>query len=113
MPDTFCARVALGEVRDRQPVQRLAVAHGNRINFSKPNELLVFDPYDWVEVEPGNGEVIVGLEALPDRLIVSKRSADYVFYGVSTDSTGGPVFNYRVVRRPRGLRQRFAAWLLA
>jgi hypothetical protein len=87
-----------------EKVVRIARADGSRVSFSTPDgRAWRFE--DWVVVR----EPIDALIPQNGRLVARGRRADYVFYGVTTDSTGRSVFNYVV--RPRGWRHRVARWL--
>ena len=52
---------------------------------------------NFVELTPGDGEQITGMEVFGTDLYVFKQTKFFVFYGNSTDGTGGSVFNYRMV----------------
>lgn len=69
----------------------------SRVSFSAPADGDTWGADDWVELDPDDGEDIRGVAAWSDELYVFKRSRFYVFYGISTDATGGAVFNYRKV----------------
>lgn len=77
---------------------RLVVISGSRVSFSDPGAPEVFGANNYVELRPGDGEVINGAAVFNNQLFVFKRTKFFVFYGTSTDpSTGQPVFNYRTV----------------
>jgi hypothetical protein len=59
-----------------------------------------FSANNFIRLHPGDGERITGACVWRDKLIVTKETRMFVFYGTSTDSTGNPVFNYRTVDLP-------------
>lgn len=67
------------------------------VNFSAEGDPETFDPEDRVELRPGDGEPITGACTWRELTFVFKQSWFAVFYGNSTDSTGGTIFNYRGV----------------
>lgn len=69
----------------------------SRVHFSDAGAPETWTSTNFVDLNPGDGEVITGMQQLGDLLVVFKETRAYVFYGNSTDSTGNPVFNYRTV----------------
>jgi hypothetical protein len=57
----------------------------------------------WVELHPGDGEVITAMVAWHDLLFVFKETACFVFYGTATLSDGTPQFLYRRVTLPSSI----------
>jgi hypothetical protein len=80
----------------------------SRVFFSQPNDPTNWGVDDYVDLMPGDGEQIVGIENYRDSVIAFKESAFYVFFGNNVDSVGGTVFNYRTVRHNLGTRNNFA-----
>jgi hypothetical protein len=80
----------------------------SRVFFSQPNDPTNWGVDDYVDLMPGDGEQIVGMENFREYVFAFKESAFYVFYGNSTDATGGAVFNYRTIRHNLGTRNNFA-----
>lgn len=91
-----------------QPLDdRLVIADANntdRLWFSNPStpETITYaagppETGDFVDLTPGDGEDITGMCVFGTELFVFKESKFFVFYGNSTDSTGGSIFNYRMV----------------
>lgn len=91
-----------------QPLEdRLVIADANttsRLWFSNAGdpETITYsagppETGDFVELTPGDGEPITGMAVFGTELFVFKQTKFFVFYGNSTDSTGGAVFNYRMV----------------
>lgn len=56
-----------------------------------------------VQLTPGDGEKIQAVVSWREYVFVFKESKFFVFYGESTDSAGGPVFDYRTVDAGVGL----------
>ena len=77
---------------------RLVIAAASRVHFSAPGDPETYDALDYVDLDPGDGEQIIGAVAWRELVFVFKQSKFYVFTGTATDSTGGAVFNYRAVR---------------
>jgi hypothetical protein len=69
----------------------------SKVWFSDPGAPETFGANNYVQLRPGDGEGIGGAAVYNNQTFVFKRSKFFVFYGQSTDSTGEPVFNYRVV----------------
>lgn len=68
-----------------------------RVHFSAAGDGDTWGANDWVDVRPNDGQLVTGLAVWRDLLFVFKSHSFFVFYGVSTDSTGKPIFNYRPV----------------
>lgn len=69
----------------------------SRVLFSDPGDPLTFGADNYVDLTPGDGQVIQTLVSWREMLFAFKDRRFFVFYGNSTDSTGGAVFNYRPV----------------
>lgn len=69
----------------------------SRVQFSGAGTPETWGVDDFVDLLPGDGESISNLVAWQNYLFVFKKTKFFVFYGNSTDSTGGAVFNYRTV----------------
>lgn len=67
--------------------------------FSDPR-IGTFDSTNWVTLNEGDGDEITGMVIWRELLFVIKRSALYIFYSTSIDSTGGAIFNFRRVDLP-------------
>lgn len=84
---------------------RLAIADsGSKLWFSDPGAPETFGANNFVQLTPGDGELIGAMCVYNNQLYVFKDTKFFVFYGNSTDSTGNPVFNYRTVNTGIGLR---------
>lgn len=97
-------------VCNQQPDDRLVVAGGtagpsaassttSRVWFSAIGDGETWGADDYVDITPGDGEGVTALVSWNGLVFAFKRSKFAVFYGNSTDSAGGAVFNYRVVDR--------------
>lgn len=101
-PYATCA--AVQPIDNRLAVQALGAwgvagaASDSTVVFSQPDNSYEFDESDYVKLDEADGERITAMAAWGDYLFVFKRTKVFVFYGNSTDSTGGAVFNYRTFR---------------
>lgn len=68
--------------------------------FSDAGAPETYSANNFLHLRPGDGEQITGIATFGDVMIVSKQTNLFVFYGVSTDGTGNPIFNYRRVSIP-------------
>jgi hypothetical protein len=68
-----------------------------RVNFSDAGVPTTWGANNFVDLVPGDGEQITGVQAWRDLLFVFKESKFFLFYGNSTDSSGNPVFNYKTI----------------
>ena len=122
---TYSASLGIGSVLNTPQAKFLAVQPGDnrivaayaalggsanpdRVHFSNAGSL-AFGADDWVDLHPDNGEAIRAIVAWRETLFVFKESEFFVFYGNSTDSAGGAVFNYRSVNTGIGCGYDFAA----
>lgn len=78
-----------------------ATSGSSHVWFSDAGNPLSWDTDNFVQLTPGDGEVITGACAWGGQVFVFKQSRMFIFYGNSTDSDGNPVFNYRIVDLPR------------
>jgi hypothetical protein len=103
---TFTAPAGLAAITARpliamQPVDnRLVTTLDTTLYFSAPNDPEDFSGADSVTVD---GNIITEICAWDNSLYVFIADRFYVFYGNSTDSTGGTVFNYRTVNTGIGV----------
>lgn len=81
---------------------RLA-SNPSRVLFSDPGLPTTFGVNNYVDLDPGDGEQIMGMVSFRELLFVFKETKFYVFTGTSTDTSGNPVFNFRAVRQGIGL----------
>jgi hypothetical protein len=73
------------------------------VRFSATNAPEDFTADDFVDLDPGDGEAIMGLAVYGDQLFVFKETKFWVHYGESVDATGGAVFHFRKVDTGVGL----------
>jgi hypothetical protein len=92
--------VAHARFTQRAAIANDATTETNRVWFTGPiaDTLITIGADDYVDL--GNaGQTITALVGWRDQLFVFSDAGRYfVFYGESTDATGGAVFNYREVR---------------
>lgn len=74
-----------------------ATSGGSYVWFSEPGSAETWDSNNYVQLDPGDGESIVGCCTWRDQVFVFKQTKLYVFYSETTDSAGDPIFNYRSV----------------
>lgn len=70
---------------------------GTRVRFSDAGTPETFGANNYVDLAPGRGDQIRAMCTWNNQLFVFTTYKFFVFYGTSTDSTGQPIFNYRVV----------------
>ena len=73
------------------------------VRFSNPSVPTTFETDNWVDVNPGDGEKIMGVAAFDNYVLVFKETRFFVFYGTTLDADGNPEFNYRAVEAGKGL----------
>lgn len=73
------------------------------VRFSNPGEPHTFGANDYIDLEPGDGEQIMGVVAWGERVFVFKESKFFVFYGTTTDSAGDSEFLYTPMETGVGL----------
>lgn len=81
---------------------RLMICKGSRVRFSVAGDPTTYNANDYVDVTPGDGEFIAAAITYGNDTLVFKQTKFFVFYGNSTDGTGNPVFNYRMVNTGHG-----------
>jgi hypothetical protein len=81
--------------------------------FSDAGAPDTFSANNYIHLHPGDGERITGACQWRDKVIVTKGTRMFVFYGTSTDSTGNPVFNYRTVTLPSAIPQNSSRAIVA
>lgn len=89
--------VAVQPIENRVVIAGPSLGGGSRVYFSDPGDHTTFGVNNYVGLTPGDGETISAIVAWRDLVFVFKQTRIFVFYGNSTDSTGNPVFNYRVL----------------
>jgi len=82
-----------------------AISSGSHVWFSMPGNGEEYEPTSYVQLNPGDGEEITGCVAFGGTIIVFKETRAFIFYGVSADDDGKPVFNFRSVELGTRMRQ--------
>lgn len=73
------------------------------VNFSDPGDPTNFAAGVFEDLDPGDGEAIMGIATYREQLIVLKETAYHVFYGVGTDAAGEADPRSRAVKAGVGL----------
>jgi hypothetical protein len=68
------------------------------VNFSNAGDPETFTAADYIDLDPGDGEAIMGVIAWREYVFVFKESKFWVHYGESVTSTGGSEFQVRKVK---------------
>jgi hypothetical protein len=79
---------------------RLVSVSGTRVQFSDPGAPETFGANNFIDLTPGDGEVIGAAVVWNNQVFLFKSNRFFVIYGTSTDSTGNPIFNYRTIEAP-------------
>lgn len=74
-----------------------AISSGSHVWFSNPADAEAYEAKAFVQISPGDGEEITGCVAFGGLILVFKETRCFIFYGVSADADGKPVFNFRSV----------------
>lgn len=74
-----------------------AISSGSHVWFSMPGNGEEYEPTAFVQLNPGDGEEITGCVAWGGQILIFKETRCFIFYGVSADDDGKPVFNFRSV----------------
>jgi hypothetical protein len=74
-----------------------AISSGSHVWFANPGDAEAYESRSFVQVRPGDGESIVACCAWGGQVFVFKESRLFVFYGVSVNNAGKPIFNFRTV----------------
>lgn len=74
-----------------------AISSGSHVWFSMPGNGEEYEGTAFVQLNPGDGEEIVGAAAFGGMIFVFKETRCFIFYGVSADDDGKPVFNFHSV----------------
>lgn len=69
----------------------------SRVQFSDAGNAEAWTATNYVDLTPGDGEVVRAVVAWREFVFVFKETKFFAFYGNQTDSMGSPVFNYRAV----------------
>lgn len=82
---------------DNRVVYAAPQSQYSRLYFSDPGIPTTVGVNNYLDLNPGDGEMITKLVTWRDLLFVFKQTRMFVFYGTSTSATGTPIFNYRTV----------------
>lgn len=74
-----------------------ATSNPSYVWFSNPGEPQSYESTAYVQLDPGDGEEIVGCCVWNGQVFVFKETRLFVFYGVSADTEGKPEFNFRSI----------------
>lgn len=74
-----------------------AISSGSHVWFSMPGNAEEYEGTAYVQLNPGDGEEITGCVAFGGMILVFKETRCFIFYGISADNDGKPVFNFRSV----------------
>jgi len=74
-----------------------AISSGSHVWFSMPGDGEEYEATAYVQLNPGDGEEITGCVSWGGMIFVFKETRCFIFYGVSADNDGKPVFNFRSV----------------
>lgn len=74
-----------------------AISSGSHVWFASPGDAESYESTAFVQVRPGDGESIIACCAWGGQIFVFKETHLFVFYGVSADNSGRPIFNFRTV----------------
>jgi hypothetical protein len=74
-----------------------AISSGSHVWFASPGDAESYESTAFVQVRPGDGESIIACCAWGGQVFVFKETHLFVFYGVSLDNEGKPIFNFRTV----------------
>jgi hypothetical protein len=81
-----------------------AISSGSHVWFSMPGNGEEYEPTAYVQLNPGDGEEITACVAFGGMIFVFKETRCFIFFGVSADNDGKPVFNFRSVELGTRLR---------
>lgn len=69
----------------------------SHVFFSEPGNPEAFESTAYVQLNPGDGEQIVGMCTYGRNVFVFKETYCFVFYGISANEKGEPLFNFSTV----------------
>ena len=95
----FTGHTPIGEHLAVTPLDgRLVVNDGDdRVRFSNAQTPQTFSTDDWLDFNPGDGERIRAIVTWREFVFIFKQTNAWVYYGTSTDNTGGAVFETRPI----------------
>jgi hypothetical protein len=74
-----------------------AAGSPSHVFFSEPGQPEKFESTAFVELNPGDGEQILGICSYGRNIFVFKETCCFVFYGISEDAEGRPIFNFKTI----------------
>lgn len=74
-----------------------AAGSPSHVFFSEPGQPENFESTAYVQLNPGDGEQIIGMCTYNRNVFVFKETYCFVFYGISSDEEGKPIFNFSTV----------------
>lgn len=74
-----------------------AISSGSHVWFSMPGNAEEYEGTAYVQLSPGDGEEIVGCVCWGGMVFVFKETKCFIFFGVSADQEGKPIFNFRTM----------------
>ena len=85
------------------PTGGAGTSNPSRVYFSDAGTPETWTSTNWVDLDPGDGEVIQAAITWREYVFVFKETKFYVFTEESTGADGNPVFNYRKIDTGAGL----------
>jgi hypothetical protein len=83
-----------------------AASSASHVWFSGPGNAESYESTAYVQLSPGDGEEITAIAVFNSQVFVFKETKFFVFYGVSVDEEGRPVFAFREVSLGEGGRMK-------
>ncbi|HEX7246419.1 MAG TPA: hypothetical protein VF245_12740 [Solirubrobacterales bacterium] len=74
-----------------------AISSGSHVWFSMPGNAEEYEGTAYVQLTPGDGEEITGCVCWGGMVFVFKETKCFIFFGVSADQEGKPIFNFRTM----------------
>lgn len=74
-----------------------AVSNGSYVWFAEPGNPEAYESTAYTQLDPGDGENIVGCVSWGGMIFVFKETRLFLFYGVSADVEGKPEFNFKTI----------------
>lgn len=74
-----------------------AAGSPSHVFFSEPGNPESFESTAYVQLNPGDGEQIIGMCTWGRNVFVFKETYVFVFYGISADEEGKPIFNFSTI----------------
>lgn len=74
-----------------------AAGSPSHVFFSEPGQPEHFESTGFVELNPGDGQQILGIATWGRNVFVFKETYCFVFYGISADVEGRPIFNFHTI----------------